>query len=46
MTRRERRALALWQIADLLGQYARARQWWAVHTPEWAEYERSLEASR
>lgn len=28
------RALLLWQIADLLGQVASARTWWAVRDPD------------
>lgn len=31
MSDRDRRALMLWQLAELLRQYRRARVWWAVH---------------
>jgi hypothetical protein len=40
------RELLLWQLADLLGQYARGRQWWRVHVPEWSAFEERLEADR
>ncbi len=40
------RALLLWQIRWLVFHYAMNRLWWSVHDPEWAEYERRLEAGR
>lgn len=38
------REMLLWQIRWLIGDYAAARLWWAIHDPIWTLYERALES--